>query len=54
MDARAELAADPNIGALYSAIAITLGAVVNDNAALCLTRLLRTLKQVDHSVAAMN
>lgn len=54
MDARAELAADPNTGALYSAMAIALAAMVSEDAASCLSRLLRALEQMDHDVALLN
>lgn len=54
MDTRTKLATDPHIEAIYSAMTIALGAVVAEEAGPYLSRLLRSLKQLERGIAALN
>ncbi len=54
MNVRAELAADPETEAVYSAMAIVLAAVLSEEAAPRLSRLLRALQGLEHNIAALN
>jgi len=54
LDAKAELAGDPNTAGIYSAMSIALAAVISENAAPCLTRLMRAMDRMEHDLALRN